>query len=257
MKVTVLTENTSSCGLPSEHGLSLFIETCGKKILYDTGQSGLFADNAAALGIDLSKADFAVISHGHYDHGGGIARFLEINEKAPVYLNSRAFGDYFNAEGKYIGLDKDLKNNDRIILCDDSVGIEDGINVIPSSSIPIIVDTGSAGLGMKLGGRTSPDDFRHEQYLCVNEHGKKILFSACSHKGIINIADRLKPNVVFGGFHFMKMPLDEKLRGYAEKLDTYDTIYYTCHCTGREQFDFIKPYIKNLNYISVGDVIEL
>lgn len=257
MIVTVLTENTSSCGLPAEHGLSLFIDTDGAKILYDTGQSGLFADNAAALGVDLREADFAVISHGHYDHGGGIARFLSINDKAPVYMNSRAFGEYFNAEGKYIGLDKGLKNNGRIILCDDAAEIKKGISVIPSSSIPITVDTGSAGLGMKLSGRIVPDDFRHEQYLCVNEGGKRIMFSACSHKGIINITESLRPDVVFGGFHFMKMPLDNMLRGYAEKLDTYDTVYYTCHCTGAEQFEYIKTFIKNLNYISAGDVIEV
>ena len=68
MKITALVENTSDCGLPAEHGLSLFVETNGIRFLFDMGQTNLFARNAEALGIDLDTADFAVLSHGHYPH---------------------------------------------------------------------------------------------------------------------------------------------------------------------------------------------
>ena len=93
MKITVLTENTACReSLACEHGLSLYIETGCHKILFDAGQSGAFADNAEALGIDLSAVDFAVLSHGHYDHGNGLVRFLEINGTAPIYLRRDTFG---------------------------------------------------------------------------------------------------------------------------------------------------------------------
>jgi metal-dependent hydrolase (beta-lactamase superfamily II) len=80
MKLVTLMEN-SSCreDLCCEHGLSLYLETLGKKILFDAGQSAAFAENAAVLKVDLEAVDFAVLSHGHYDHSGGLERFLQIN----------------------------------------------------------------------------------------------------------------------------------------------------------------------------------
>ena len=91
MIITVLSENlTSSDKLGSEHGLSLYIETETHKILFDTGASGLFAENAGKLGVDLAKVDLAVISHGHYDHGGGLKTFLGINNRAKIYLHQMA-----------------------------------------------------------------------------------------------------------------------------------------------------------------------
>lgn len=257
MKITVLTENTSSCGLPCEHGLSLYIETNGKRILFDAGQSDLFADNAKKLGVDLGAVDFAVLSHGHYDHSGGLKRFLTLNEHAPVYLSRYAFETHLNASGKDIGVDPSLRDDPRLIFTDGACQLSDHITLRSADEIPDIIDFGSAGLSVTRGGKTLPDDFRHEQYLLIEENGKTILFSGCAHKGIINITEHFKPDYLFGGFHFMKMPLDDILRGYAERLNQYETAYYTCHCTGEEQYVFIKPYMQKLHYISAGDVVEV
>ena len=82
MRITCLAENTACNGFEAEHGLSLYIETNGNRILFDMGQTDLFSGNAEKLGIDLNTVDFAVISHGHYDHGGGLRKFLEINQKS-------------------------------------------------------------------------------------------------------------------------------------------------------------------------------
>ena len=75
MIITSLLENTTSrSGIAAEHGLSLYIETATHRILFDMGQTDLFARNAEALGVDLTHVDLAVLSHGHYDHGGGAGR---------------------------------------------------------------------------------------------------------------------------------------------------------------------------------------
>ena len=116
MKITVLAENTAvSNDFGAEHGLSLLIESDGKKILFDMGQTDLFASNASLLGINLSDVDIAVLSHGHYDHGGGLKKFLEANTKAPVYINKHAFEPHYNGAEKYIGLDTSLSRNPRLI----------------------------------------------------------------------------------------------------------------------------------------------
>ena len=111
MKIVTLLENTASCpGVAPQHGLSLYIETEEWKILFDMGQDDTFAVNAEQLGIDLSKVNLAVLSHGHYDHGGGLAAFLRMNKTAPVYIHTDAFGHYYNGIEKYIGLDPDRKS---------------------------------------------------------------------------------------------------------------------------------------------------
>ena len=257
MKVTVLAENTSRCGLPAEHGLSLYIETENRKILFDTGQSELFSENAERLGVDLKKVDIAVISHGHYDHGGGLKTFLKLNGSAPVYLHRCAFEPHFNGTEKYIGLDTSLAESPRLHFTESSTEIADGLTLYDCNSKEKLTDLGSFGLNMVQNGQMLPDDFRHEQYLMIEENGKKVLISGCSHKGIINIVDWFRPDVLVGGFHFSKLPLDGKLTEYAKTLNSFPTVYYTCHCTGTEQFEHMKQSIKNLRYISTGDVAEI
>ena len=96
MKIISLLENTSERDdVKTEHGLSLYIETNGHRILFDMGQTDLFYENASTLGVDLSLVDLAVLSHGHYDHGGGLRKFLEVNSTAPIYLRKEAFLPYY------------------------------------------------------------------------------------------------------------------------------------------------------------------
>ena len=257
MKITALIENTSARGLPTEHGLSLFVEAKSVRFLFDMGQTDLFARNAETLGSDLTTVDFAVLSHGHYDHGGGLNTFLALNDHAPVYMSRFAFEPHYNGTEKYIGLDQDLKSSNRLVLVDEDMPIAEGITVYGCHHAPKVVDFGSCGLNMIQDGRMTEDDFRHEQYLLVVENGKRILFSGCSHRGILNIMHWFRPDICIGGFHLSKLPLDETLAGYAKALDAYPTAYYTGHCTGTAQYQFMKERMRNLHYLSVGDSIVI
>jgi len=279
MRIVTLVENYSiNENIGAEHGLSLYIETEKYKILFDMGQSDLFAVNAEMLGVDLAAVDFAILSHGHYDHGGGLKKFLEINKTAPVYIHKEAFGSYYNGVDKYIGLDTDLCGNDcgndRIIFVEGEYEIAPGMKLYDANDKAMNHTLSGGGLNKlvvegldrivedsdldkSVEAEFVPDDFRHEMYFVLEENGKLVLFSGCSHKGIMNIVDWFEADVLVGGFHFSKLPLDCTLENFAKYLDEKEVEYYTCHCTGREQLEFMQKYMRRLNYLSAGDRIEL
>ena len=225
MKITVLVENTSlSEELCCEHGLSLYIEACGKKILFDFGQSDLCCRNADALGIDLSQVDLAILSHGHYDHSGGIQSFLSQNTSAPVYVSKNAFGDHYNASGSYIGLDATLQMESRLVFAESIQQLAPGITLRSCNHQEPLEPIRSYGL--RCGEKA--DVFDHEQYLIIEENGKRICISGCSHKGIVNIVNWLSPDVLIGGFHFMKLdPGGKELAEAGRWLHQSPAVYYT------------------------------
>ena len=258
MKVVTLMENTSCReSLSFEHGLSLYIETENSKILFDAGQSAAFAENAEKLGVDLKAVDFAVLSHGHYDHGGGLERFLEINDHAPVYLSPYTFEPHYNGSDKYIGLDTKLEDSNRLIRAGDIQPIGEGMILYACRDRSCPHALGTFGLQMKRDGVLVPEDFRHEQYLLVEEAGKRVLFSGCSHRGILDIADWFRPDVLIGGFHVSKMAPGTELDAVADALNRYDTEYYTCHCTGVEQFVYLAERMPRVHYLACGDRLVL
>ena len=258
MKIVALIENTTAReDLQTEHGLSLYIEAGKRRVLFDMGQSGLFAENAEKLGVDLSKVDTALISHGHYDHGGGLEAFLRRNDSAPVYLSKFAFDGHFNAAGKDIGLKPERKGNARLKLVEGVTALGDGLTLYDAATIRIRNPVADSGMTYVADGAAAPEDFRHEQYLLIEEAGKRILISGCSHKGILDIAETFRPDVLVGGFHFFKLPTDKALTGYGKILDSFKIRYYTCHCTGIEQYDHLKQHMKQLSYLACGQVLEL
>jgi len=264
MIIRILTEN-SACSpeLIAEHGLSLYIETGSRRILFDAGQSDAFAKNAERMGVDLSRVDLAVLSHGHYDHGGGLLRFLEINDHAPVYVSRHAFGGHYNASGKYIGLAPELMGHPRLIAAQGVMDIGDGLTLYACEGMPMRTPLDSAGLTRSDGEMQIPDDFRHEQYLLTREGEKQVLISGCSHRGILNIAAAFEPDVLVGGFHFMKLDpaLDadrRRLEHAAKALLAHKTLYYTGHCTGEAPYAFLKGIMgERLMPLSTGMAIEL
>lgn len=259
MKITTLIENTTLReDLTAEHGLSLYIETGKHTILFDAGQTGAFADNAEKLGIDLKKVDICILSHGHYDHGGGLKRFLEINSHAPVYVSQFAFGEYFSSD-HYIGLDANLAGNPRLIPVSDVLELAKGMTLCSCNDLQRPFHFGVFGQSVRKNGVHTDDSYLHEQYLLLEEQGKRYCFSGCSHKGVLNILSWFQPDVFFGGFHFIRMdPHGRELTEAARQLSQTPARYFTGHCTGQEQYAVLKEALSDrLHYLHTGTVIEL
>lgn len=260
MKVVTLLENTTAReDLTPEHGLSLYIETKGRRILFDTGASCAFSKNAEKLGVDLGQVDLAVLSHSHSDHSGGLKCFLELNTHAPIYLRPEVFQSYHNATGAYIGIDSALRNHPQLCPAEQIHSVGEGMTLYSANEKERFVPLDSAGLTVLRDGVQQPDDFLHEQYLLIEEDGMRVLISGCSHKGILNIARWFQPDVLIGGFHYMRVePEDPMLIAAANTLLQYPTRYYTGHCTGQEQYSVMKKIMKDrLERLSTGLTIEL
>lgn len=254
MKIHVLAENTAvSPEFGKEHGLSLFLETKAGNILFDFGQSNLFDENSIKMGLDVESVRFAVLSHGHYDHGGGLPLFLEKNQSAFVYVSPFAFQPHYKGREKFIGLPP-VKSR-RLIPVDKPTVLAEGISLDPW--VEGCRPEGNGEMFTVEDGRWKPDDFRHEQYLLIKEKGKTILFSGCSHKGILSIVENFCPDVLVGGFHFKGLS-PGGMEPYAQALLQYPTMYYTCHCTGISQYNRLKEIMGNrLEYISGGQSLGI
>lgn len=248
MRIHVLMEN-SCCrdDLAAEHGLSLLIETAGTTVLFDTGASPAFADNAARMGVDLRAVDVAVLSHGHYDHGGGIPRFLELNAHAPVWVSERAFEPHYNAHGKDIGLHAPPATHPRLRRPGaEPVQLAPHVTLWPAADMPCPHAPEGRGMHTQVNGERREDDFLHEQYLLVEEAGRRVLFSGCSHRGVLNIREYFQPDVLVGGFHLMNRSPETDaavLQDYARSLALGTTQYYTGHCTGDPAFRYLQAHL--------------
>lgn len=258
MKIVCLVENTSiNPELKPEHGISFYIEIGVQKILFDLGQGHLFIENAQKLGIDLTLVDTVVISHGHYDHGGGLNELLKINNHAKIYIHENAFMPHYseNIQGdlKEIGLDPVLKVHNQVILTGSTFVINPHIQLFSKLNQSAYYPSGNKLLKQCLNDVIQEDDFSHEQNMILMEDNQTILFAGCAHKGILNIVNQaiqimhLEPSHVFAGFH-----LHSRSTGLSEsetfilelgsKLAEISTIYHTGHCTGLSAIHLLQQH---------------
>ena len=263
MRITALVENVSHGALTPEHGLSLYIEAGDRRLLFDVGPgSGVVFENAEKLGIDLTRVDTVVISHGHDDHGGALGEFLRRNDRAAVYIQRSAFGRFYSAAGggkRPIGLDETLIAHPRVRLLDGDTEIDGMLSLVTAKSGgPYRSEAND-----KLFSGEELDDFRHEQDLLISEGDRTALLTGCGHCGIVNILEKLggkTPQLVIGGLHLCVPPAmtpvrDELLAAIARRLGEYPARFYTCHCTGQYAYEYLRERCGNMGYLSCGETV--
>jgi len=281
MKTVVLVDNNTEtflCG--GQHGLSLYFETKNRKILFDTGQDELFYNNAKKLGVSIEDVDILVLSHGHFDHGGGLPCFLQRNQKAKVYVHDLAFGEYYSRGSglpRYIGLDQSCKGNARLVQNTGYLCIDDELDLfsLPPGISGSFRTKGNETLVMRKATPTAPGDeyvqdpFLHEQSLIITENGKRHLIAGCAHSGISIILDYAEKlcgcpiDTVIGGFHLFnsgtkQTESKELVYDLAGKLSQSPAVFYTGHCTGTMAFVMLRELMGDkVRTISTGNVLEL
>lgn len=283
MRIQVLVENDRLAGrddLVAEFGLSLLLEHGGRRILFDTGTSGVFADNAAAMGVDLAAVDLAVLSHRHFDHAGGLGRFLEANRNAPVYLKrcepaTREFRALGGILRKSIGLDESLLDRypGRFLEIDEATEAAPGITLLTDMASSFPRPRGNRHLFEKRHGRLLPDPFDHELTMVVHEADGMIVITGCSHNGVLNMLQAaqhrfpaMPVKALVGGFHLIGLPYLNTMAGSRAEVEAIgreiaercDGPVLTGHCTGAKAYAVLETVLgQRLRRFPTGTVLEV
>lgn len=272
LKIINLVEDTKGregCG--HEHGLSFYLETKKHKLLMDTGATGLFLENAQALGVDVTQVDTVILSHGHYDHSGGLLSFAKVNPKAQIYMRDTAGEAYYHVTDtleKYIGIDKEILSLPQLVMVKGEKRLDEELSLFGGITGRKYPAKSNLQLKKKEGNVFVQDTFGHEQCLAIEQEGKRILLSGCAHNGILNILDRYReiyggmPDMVISGFHMMKKgeyteEETETIVSTARELKQTGALFYSGHCTGQTAFALMKEIMgEQLRAIHSGESIS-
>ena len=276
LKITTLIENMpdKEDKLAFEHGFSAWVELDDKKILFDTGQTGAFAANAKQLGIDLSEADGVILSHGHYDHTGGVPALLtKLKKKTPVYIGKEFFLPKYKLleDGcyKYNGTPfekEQLTENAKA----EPYYIEDTVTKI-SGNLILFKNFSRTNdfekVNPKFFVRTEQglvqDLFPDEIALGIVTGQGLVLLVGCSHVGIVNILETVRKTLsipiaaIIGGTHLVEAGEDRLEKTIeAFRVHGVKTIAVS-HCTGEAgmallQKEFPDGFVLN----NTGNVME-
>ena len=275
MRIINLVENeVGNSGCEAAHGLSFYVETESHKLLFDSSPSEVVIRNALKLGVDLTTIDTVILSHGHYDHSGGILPFVEINPRAKIYMQHNAGGEYYAFDGeekgfRYIGIDKNILSLPQVQLLKGDIKIDDELQLFTVGERAYPLPSTNKRLRELCDGQYIQDEFHHEQNLLLIAGGKKILFCGCAHNGILNVMETLErkfgpaslPDLVIGGFHLMKRTEfseadTAEVSEIANRLKSYKAHFATCHCTGLPVYNQMKEIMgEQLSYVRSGDEV--
>lgn len=272
MKITILNENTAGKrGILSEHGLSLLIEREGGRYLFDTGQSDVFLKNARTLNVDLKELNGIILSHGHFDHCGGLEYLLREGALPPIYVRRDAFLDKtaVNPDGRTyrkIGIPwkRDLIE-DFTCMDEDMTKIGEGMYLLGNIPYQVEFEPWGKSFFIDEGSRKVPDYMTDEQMLIIEGAKGLSVFAGCSHAGIVNCLTYVKKMFpgkklysVLAGMHLTGCST-ERIRKTIEALGQMDIeLMIPVHCTGIEAIGRMKlAFGDKCQIVEAGKVMEL
>lgn len=264
LEITILAENSvEKRGLLAEHGLSFYINYNGEEYLFDTGQGLVLTHNAKKLGINLKKISSVILSHGHDDHTGGLAKMLEINPELEVIAHKDAFAPKFKKSKnklEFIGNNSSSEKIKRFTNAENKTKINGNMYVtgeVPVSKNEYINEK----YIIKEKKNKLIDNFKDDITLYFETEKGVVVLLGCSHKGVINILEYVKKltngkriRAILGGMH-LKHSSDKEVKkiiDYFSEL-SFDLLV-PIHCTGNKAAMMMKDRFKEkVKIASVGD----
>jgi 7,8-dihydropterin-6-yl-methyl-4-(beta-D-ribofuranosyl)aminobenzene 5'-phosphate synthase len=279
LSLTVLVDNNTITDryFTGEPGLSFLLETAGKKILFDTGYSGLFLANAEKMGIDPKELDYVVLSHGHLDHSGGMVTLVRHLTEAKIERMKHRVPELISHPRCFYPKEKlPLKNNGSILdeaevrrqfptnLSERPVWITDDLvflGEIPRKFAFEQTDPGKRKIHLP-DGRTEPDQMLDDSALAFRSGAGLVIITGCSHAGICNITEYArevcgKNRVVdiIGGLHLLT-PDHQRMNRTGEYLGNLSLkALHACHCTSLSS-KIVLAHHCSLAEVGVGMKLE-
>jgi 7,8-dihydropterin-6-yl-methyl-4-(beta-D-ribofuranosyl)aminobenzene 5'-phosphate synthase len=248
IRLTVLVENSvNTRGLKAEHGLAFLIEIGGCRVLFDTGQTELLLDNARTLGCSLEGLDAIVLSHGHYDHTGGLAAVCRLSPEAQIFLHPAAmrpkFSGSHNGPARDIGMSEAGKQTlanaeKKVVPTTACLEVVEGLFV--TGEIPRQTDFEDVGGKFCLdAGCQQPDSLVDDQALFFETPDGVVVLLGCAHAGVVNTLRHIERltngkrfHAVIGGMHLLHAA-PARLHATIEALRRWNVSKLVpMHCTG-------------------------
>jgi 7,8-dihydropterin-6-yl-methyl-4-(beta-D-ribofuranosyl)aminobenzene 5'-phosphate synthase len=255
ISITIMVDNLSDCGLSTEHGMALLIQANGHSIVFDTGQGTALMANADAMQINLALPEFLVLSHGHYDHTGGIPNLLRVNPDIKMlYHQAATVKRYSIHPGKPV---RDISMPDTVAATlNNHPGslrrhvvnpVEICTGVWLTGEIPRITpfeDTGGPFF-LDTEGKL-PDPITDDMALWLETAAGLVIVLGCCHSGLVNTVEHIRKfsggkrvRGIIGGMHLLHAST-ERLEKTCEKLRKWSPDFIIpCHCTGEASIAFM------------------
>jgi 7,8-dihydropterin-6-yl-methyl-4-(beta-D-ribofuranosyl)aminobenzene 5'-phosphate synthase len=272
IRITTLSENTASIGdFLAEWGLSILIETDDTKILLDTGKGDSTVYNADTLGIDLRTIDKIVLSHGHFDHTGGLREILRrMHKKVEVIAHPDIWQLKYSRreEGRFIGIPfhrSELESlGAKFILSEKPAIIDDSIMTTGEVAMTTSFEEIDDMLLVKKDSVLQPDQVMDDQGLIIKTEAGLIVILGCAHRGMINtlyharqLTGEDKIYAVMGGSHLMNASEKRMEQTVAALRDLGVQKLGLCHCTDLRAIGLLaREFGEAFFFNNAGTVIE-